>query len=134
MQNSAQEAFIASASAAELTAALKQEQAARQQLQQQLQEMQLELADLQKQVPGSMEVAAVDAAFAAAGHPEVRYNLAEPVLKGNPMPNSWIAQRLATPGTNLCRDSSKAWCFSEAEHRFFSLMRRISRPKSSQVF
>ena len=118
MQNSAQEAFTGSASAAELPAALKQEQAARQELQQQLQETQLELAALQTQIQGSMEVAAADAAFAAAGHQDVLYNLAKAVLKGNLKPNSWIARRLATTGTNLCKDSTKAWCFSEAEHRF----------------
>ncbi len=123
MQNSTQEAFTASASAA----ALKQEQAARQELQQQLQETQLELTALQNQVQGSMEVAAADAAFAAAGHPDVLFDLAKAVLKGNLKPNSRIAQRLATTGTNLCRDSTKACCFSEAEHRFFSLIRKISR-------
>ena len=54
--------------------------------------------------------------------------IARAVFKGHLKPTSWIAQRLATTGTNLVKDATNTWQFSQTEHRFYSLMRKISRP------
>ena len=94
---------------------------------QEAQRLQSELDAVHQKIETASDFTNADAACAHAGHSDVLLNLARAVLKANLEPDSYIAQRLATTGSNLCKDSTRAWRFSYAEHRFFSLLRKVSR-------
>ena len=110
-----------------LSMQLAQEQKARQAAELQSQATQAQLDSQQHQLEAAADYATADAAFAYAGHSDLLRSLARAVLKGHLRPASWTAQRLATIGSNLCKDSTTGWRFSEAEHRFFSLLYKVSR-------
>ena len=61
---------------------------------------------------------AADAQLAAAGHQEVLLNSAKALLTGHLPLRSWIAQRMKTIASNLCKDSTHGWRFPKAEMRF----------------
>ena len=110
-----------------LSMQLAQEQSAGQAAELQSQAVQAQLDSLQHELESAADYANADAAFAYAGHPDLLRNLAKAVLKGHLRPASWTAQHLATTGSNLCKDSTTGWRFSEAEHSFFRLLSKVSK-------
>ncbi len=77
---------------------------------------------MQAHISKCQPILQAEEAFASAGHPD-----ALAVNKGHLLPTSFLAQRLATQGSNLCQESTVNWQCSTEEHSFVSLLRKLSR-------